>query len=141
MSQPNATSVAVPITAEQLPDDPEQLKRMILELLDSMQQLQHDKEALQHRLGLLLARLYGPRGERFDPAQCLLFPDAQTSAETAAAPAEAQAQEKPKRKCRPHGRRRLPENLPRVTEHHVLTEAQRTCPGCGKQREEIGVDK
>lgn len=141
MSQTNATSVVVPITAEQLPDDPEQLKRMILELLDSMQQLQHDKEALQHRLGLLLQRLYGPRGERFDPAQSLLFGDAQTPIETAPAPVEAEAKEKPKRKCRPHGRRRLPENLPRATEHHVLTEAERICPGCGKQREEIGVDK
>ncbi len=141
MRQVNATFVAVPITAEQLPDDPEQLKRMILELLDSMQQMQHDKEALQHRLGLLLQRLYGPRGERFDPAQSLLFPDAQAPVETAAAPVEAEAKEKPKRKCRPHGRRRLPENLPRVTEHHVLTEAERICPGCGKQREEIGVDK
>ena len=141
MSDPNATSVAVPITAEQLPDDTEQLKRMILELLDSMQQLQHDREALQHRLALLLQRLYGPRGERFDPAQSLLFPDAQTPDETAKTPAEAQAQEKPKRKCRPHGRRRLPDNLPRVLAHHVLTEAERICPGCGKQREEIGVDK
>ncbi len=139
MSDSHATSVAVPITAEQLPDDIEQLKRMILELLDSLQHVTHDKEALQHRLGLLLARLYGPRGERFDPAQCLLFPDARTPDETEAAPAEPQ-EEKPKRKCRPHGRRRLPENLPRETQHHVLTEAQRICPGCGKQREEIGVD-
>ena len=141
MSHPNATSVVPPITVEQLPDDPEQLKRMILELLDSLQQMHHDREALQHRLNLLLARLYGPRGERFDPTQPLLFPDAQTPVETAAAPVEAQAQEKPTRKCRPHGRRRLPENLPRVTEHHVLTEAERICPGCGQQREEIGVDK
>src|SRR4051812_5573680 len=69
MSQPNATPVVMPITAEQLPDDPEQLKRMTLELLDSMRELQHDRDALQHRLGLLLQRLYGPRGERFDPAQ------------------------------------------------------------------------
>jgi hypothetical protein len=52
MSHPRATTVASPITAEQLPDDPEQLKSMILELLATLQQHQHDKAALQHRLRL-----------------------------------------------------------------------------------------
>ncbi|HZU37518.1 MAG TPA: IS66 family transposase [Gemmataceae bacterium] len=142
MSTPNPAPVALPLTAEQLPDDPELLKSMILELLACLQQQQRDKEALEHRLSLLLQRLYGPRGERFDPNQSLLFGDPQATTDPgAAAPAESTEPAKPKRKCRPHGRRRLPENLPRETRHHELTVAERICPGCGQQRQEIGMDK
>src|SRR5438445_7854920 len=61
--------------AEQLPDDPETLKRMILELLATLHQERRDKDELRHRLDLLLRRLYGPRSERFDPNQPLLFDD------------------------------------------------------------------
>ncbi len=139
MSHPDAASDVPPLTAGQLPDDPELLKSMILELLACLQQEQRDKEALQQRLNLLLQRLYGPRGERFDPNQPLLFGDLAATADPgAAAPAEPA---KPRRKCRPHGRRRLPENLPRVTRHHELTQAERICPGCGQQRQEIGMDR
>jgi transposase len=142
MSHTHPAPVVPPITAEQLPDDPELLKGMILELLASLQQHQRDKDALQHRLALLLQRLYGPRGERFDPNQPLLFPDAAAAQDqTAAAATEPAAPDKPKRKCRPHGRRRLPEDLPRVPRHHELTQAERICPSCGQQREEIGMEK
>jgi transposase len=140
MSHAEAAAVQSPITAEALPDDPGVLKQMILELLASMQERDRDIAALQHRLDLLLRRLYGPRGERVDPNQPLLFPDAATG-EDPAQPLAATAEAKPKRKCRPHGRRRLPENLPRVAKHHVLSEAERICSGCGKLREEIGMDR
>ena len=73
MSPTAPTPVPPPITAEQLPDDVATLKRMILELLVSMQEQQRDNEALQHRLEQLLRRLYGPRSERIDPNQLLLF--------------------------------------------------------------------
>ncbi len=112
-------AVEPPLTAEQLPDDLATLKNMILELLVSMHQRDRDHQALQHRLELLLRRLYGPRGERFNPNQLLLFPDLPADALAASPPPTCE--EKPKRKCRPHGRRRLPENLPRVPKHHELT--------------------
>ena len=72
------------LTAEQLPDDPATLKNMLLELLDSMQQRDRDYQALQHRLELLLRRLYGPRGERFNPNQLLLFAEMAAGQDTAA---------------------------------------------------------
>jgi len=56
-----------PTTAEQLPDDVATLKRMVLELLVSCHEHVRDKEAMRHRIDLLLRRLYGPRGERFNP--------------------------------------------------------------------------
>src|SRR5262249_9489164 len=58
-----------------------------------------------------------------------------------AAPTEPAPPDKPKRRCRPHGRRRLPENLPREPRHHQLSEAERVCRGCGQVRIDIGVDR
>ncbi len=132
------TAVAPPLTAEQLPDDVATLKNMILELVVSMQQRGRDLEAMQHRLELLLRRLYGPRGERFDPDQLLLFAD--LPADTPPPSPPPAAEEKPTPKCRPHGRGRLPEHLPRVPKHHELTLAERICSACGHLREEIGID-
>ena len=131
------------LTADDLPDDVATLKRLVLELLTSLQEERQDKDALRHRLDRLLRRLYGPRGERFAPNQPVLFAElaagAEAPATATAAPSEPPA--RPKRRCRPHGRRRLPEHLRRQPCHHELTEAERLCPHCGRPRVDIGVDK
>lgn len=142
MSQPDPTPDQPPITAEQLPDDAATLKRMILELLASLHDSQRDNESLRHRLDLLLRRLYGPRGERYDPKQPWLFAELNTAADAAvAAPSEPVTRQKSQRRCKPHGRRRLPEHLPREPRHHELSAAERICPGCGQARGDIGVDQ
>src|SRR6516165_189 len=129
-------------TAEHLPDDVATLKRMVLELLASLHGRDRDIEGLRHRINLLLRRLYGPRGERFDPNQPLLFPEMAAGPDTPTeAPAELPPPSQPKRRCRPHGRRRLPDNLPREPRHHELPEAERTCPACGQTRVDIGTDR
>ena len=116
---------------------------MILELLATLQERERDNEALRHRLDLLLRRLYGPRGERLDPNQPLLFADSgrrrRATGQPGRNPGRSAAQ--PQRRCRPHGRRRLPEDLPREPKHHDLTEAERICPGCGQMRVDIGIDR
>ena len=48
---------------------------------------------------------------------------------------------RPPRRCRPHGSRRPPEDLPREPRHHQLAEVERVCPGCGQARLDIGVDR
>ena len=122
--------VSLPDATAPLPDDPAVLQQMIRELLDVLRQTRHENEQLQHRLDLLLRRLYGPRTERFDPNQPLLIPDAfdtpevptasdATSAPVSAEPAPATAAE-PRKKQRGHGRKGLPENLPRVPVRHEL---------------------
>ena len=142
MSPTAPTPVPPAITAEQLPDDVATLKRMILELLISMQEQQRDREALQHRLQQLLRRLYGPRSERIDASQLLLFEEPVAGQDPpVAAPTAAAEATKPKRRCRPHGRRRLPDNLPHQSKHHELSEAERLCAGCGQLRVDIGADK
>jgi transposase len=131
-----------PTAAEHLPDDVATLKRMVLELLGSLHERDRDLEGLRHRINLLLRRLYGPRGERFDPNQPLLFPEMAAGQLT---PTEASAEpappSQPTRRCRPHGRRRLPDNLPREPRHHELSEAERTCLACGQMRVDIGTDR
>jgi transposase len=121
-----------------LPDDPAVLQRMIRELLETLRGTRRENEQLQHRLDQLLRRLYGPRAERFDPNQPLLFaelPPPPPPAETPPAPAA-----EPK-KAKPHGRRQLPTDLRRVQRVYELTEAERCCPTCHQVRTEIGADK
>jgi hypothetical protein len=130
-----------PTDAEQLPDDVATLKRMVLELLTSLHERDRDNEALRHRLDLLLRRLYGPRGERIDPNQLMLFAEMTAGQDTAPVPTELAAAAKPKRRCRPHGRRRLPDHLPREPRHNELTKAERVCPDCGQVGVDIGTDR
>jgi transposase len=144
---PETLSVPLSATAssvEHLPDDPATLKRMILELLDTLRQQRHDNAELRDRLDRLLRRLYGPKGERFDPQQATLFGDAVPAPATPAAPAAEPASEPgsapAQRKGKPHGRGRLPDNLPREPVHHTLSEAERLCAACGTLRLDIGTD-
>jgi transposase len=141
LADPAATGLP-PTDAEHLPDDVATLKGMVLELLASLHDRDRNIEGMQHRIHLLLRRLYGPRGERFDPNQLLLFVEMAAGQDTAQeAPTEPPTPGEPQRRCRPHGRRRLPENLPREPRHHELSEAERFCPNCGKVRIDIGTDR
>ena len=137
----------IPDAAASLPDDPVILQQMIRELLDVLTQTRHENEQLQHRLDLLLRRLYGPRTERFDPNQPLLIPDAFDGPDAPAAedcPPTTEPEPEPatetKKKQRGHGRKGLPKNLPRVKVVHELTEAERRCPGCGEPRAQISTE-
>jgi transposase len=129
-----------------LPDDPVILQQMVLELLATLRDTRRQNEELQHRLDLLLRRLYGPRTERFDPNQPLLFPDAfeavapEVSEPGNAVPPEPEPGAAPTKKPRPHGRRALPKNLRRVPRVYELTEAERRCPECGESRVQIGAE-
>jgi transposase len=143
-SEPMDTNNVPLPTPEQLPNDLDTLKRMIVELMVTLHEERRDKENLKHRLQLLLDRLYGPRTERSNPDQLLLFADwadaqdaaAASTVDSAEAPAAKSRQRKPKT---PHGRGKLPEQLPRRQVHHQLCEAERICV-CGQLRIDIGTD-
>jgi transposase len=139
--------IPLPDATAPLPDDPVILQHMIRELLEVLRQTRHENEQLQHRLDLLLRRVYGPRTERFDPSQPLLIPDAfDTPSATASQDApstvnpESNTATGTKKKQRGHGRKELPKNLPRVPVVHELTEAERRCPGCGEPRVQISTE-
>jgi transposase len=131
-------------TRAQLPQDVTTLQDMVLELLTTIHRDRLDQDELRQRLALLLRRLYGPRTERFDPDQLLLFDDPADSPDPQAptdppTPSSTESSSGAKRKARPHGRRPLPKDLPRREKHHTLTQAERLC-GCGHARIEIGAD-
>jgi transposase len=128
---------ASPDTLAALPDDPVVLKRMLAELLDALRASRRESEQLQARLDQVLRRLYGPRAERYDPQQPLLF--AAPAAETAATPAAASATEtgaeaNATARRSGHGRQRLPKHLVREQRVYELTEVERRCPCCGDVR-------
>ena len=130
-----------------LPDDPEQLKAMILELLEIIRTTQRQRDGLQQRLDQLLRRLYGPRSERIRPDQPTLFEIDKTTDQPPAASAPltpvndtSVPPNKKKRRGKPHGRRKLPENLRRERVEYDLCDAQKICPCCGEPRVKIGED-
>ena len=124
-----------------LPDDVDHLKRMILELLATLREQRQDNRQLRERLDQLLRRLYGPRAERYDPNQPLLFADLLTPAAPPVPPAPPSVPvPPPPSKKAGHGRKRPPQNLRRERIDYTLTEAERVCPCCGEVRHEIGVD-
>jgi transposase len=120
---------------------------MIVELLDALKKEQREREGLQHRLDQLLRRLYGPKAERFDPNQPWLLPELTpgdnvgndtTSAPTPPADTDTAATAKPKRPG--HGRKKLPQELPRRRVEHTLPESQRLCPDCGHVCQKFGEE-
>ncbi len=124
--------------------------------------------AVEQQLARLLRRQYGPQKERIDPNQLTLFtaeeiaqlaielkqgtvdsipiddgssvvePTAEESTASDSTATGAASQGTPKRKG--HGRRPLPDNLPREVVRHELTEGERLCPCCGKLRMPIGSE-
>jgi transposase len=137
--------------ALQLPDDPQALKKLIAQRdatiarhEASLQTLRQDNALLQHRLNLLLRSSYGPRAERFDPRQLLLFglrvgpiePEGESASVPQGQAADGQSPARNKRK--PHGRGKLPGHLPRIRIEHDLEAAEKPRPCCGKERHKIG---
>ena len=138
---------------DQLPDDPAILKRMIAERDAALAERDRHIEAMEARhraeMDAVLRRFYGPRSEAFNPTQLLLFgvtvaPDAPVdpaSGEAAAAEAESGQKLTSRRINRhKHGRRKLPDHLPRRQIVHDLTDEEKRCPCCGAARACIGSE-
>ena len=129
-----------------LSDDPVLLKRMILELLDTLKATRQDYEQVRHRLDQLLRKIYGSKAEKFDPNQPFLFADltpgenkkqepTPPTVETPPSEETQAAQKKPG-----HGRKPLPKDLQRERRVHDVPEGERLCPCCQKPRVKIGED-
>jgi transposase len=124
-----------------LPDDPAVLKQMIAEVLRELRRERQNRQAVEQRLDALLRRLYGPRPERIPADQGLLFPlDEPAPLPPPPPPPPDEDQPKRRGRCRPHGRRRPPAHLREEEKRYELSTAERLCPECGGQRQEIGVE-
>lgn len=122
-------------------------------------------EGLEQQLARLLRRFYGPQQERIDPSQLLLFTpeelseiakqmqqgavdsvstddgssgDATGTQESTTDRSSDNNGVDGKSKKKGHGRRPIPENIPRESVVHKLDDEERMCPCCGRLRKEIG---
>jgi transposase len=110
-----------------------------------MEALRQKMEA-EHKalVAAILRRYYGPKSERFDPRQLLLFGQAveQLPLDEASIAEEAGEPLVTRRvkKRHPHGRQQLPEHLERIPIEHDLAPEEKNCPACGQARQRIGAE-
>ena len=101
---------------------------VVQELMSTIKKLQLVIEQQNHRLDLLLKRIYGPRADKIDPNQKLLFEE--QIPEPVPAPPEPEPEYKlikPLKKG--HGRKFLPENLRREIVVVDVTDAEKSVIG------------
>jgi transposase len=138
--QPSAKAAAPSaVQTATLPDDPAVLKQMIAELLRALRQERRGREEIEARLDALLRRLHGPRPDPARPDQPTLFSEDGVPAPAPPPPPDEDKTSK-RGKTRPHGRQRPPRNLRREEKRYELTAAERLCPDCGHERDQIGVE-
>jgi len=127
------------LSAAELPDDVDALKRLVLTQAAREQVYEAELARLREQLNLLLAKRYGPSSEKISPDQLRLFNEAEAEGEPLAdeqppASIPVAAHERQRR-----GRKPLPDTLPRERIEHDLPEAEKTC-ACGCALTRIGEE-
>jgi transposase len=125
------TDAAPPLDPTLLPQDVATCHALIAQLVAELRTRDARVADLEHRMDLLLKRVYGRTSEKIDPAQLPLF-DTTPEAPVPELPPPAlpAADAPPPRSKKPgHGRRRLPDRLKRVEALHDLTEAEKQALG------------
>ncbi len=120
-----------------LPDDPEELKQIILKSQAAQSRFEKENELLREQIRLLHAQMFGKKSEKgladSSAVQIPLFdmPEPEIEAE--------EEVEVPSHQRKKPGRKKLPDALPRVEVVHDIDEAEKVC-GCGEQLDRIGED-
>lgn len=126
-------------TGNALPNDPELLQQLVLELREQLAKLLREKKGLEHELQKLARQLFGRRSERLDPNQ-LSLPELEALLGSAAAGAIEGDDEKPepaappRRKRKRRSRKERFADLPRERVEHPLAEGDVNCPCCERPR-------
>lgn len=144
---------------DDLPNDVARLKQLLIEerrqrgveieRLQAEQQAAIDaavqatvEEAVTAAVAAILRRYYGPRSERFDPRQLLLFGQRiEALPLDQASIAEESGERLVTRRVKnrhQHGRQQLPEHLERIEIEHDLDD--KACPACGNERSRMGAE-
>lgn len=130
------TKITAGTSIEQLPNDTNTLKQMVLTLLGQI-------DDLNGQLYYLKRQLFGKKSEKLDPAQRLLFENlydqVKSKIDQQKLPTAKLAQ---KRKNADHrGRNPLPKDLPREVIEIEPPDEEKTCPVCHKQKQRIGSEE
>ena len=125
------------IAPDQLPDDIDALKSLVVDQAVRNEQLQSKVLILQEQLNLALAKRYAASSEKISPDQVCLFDEAEADV-----PATEDADDDvilvPAHTRKKRGRKPLPDNLPRIDVLHDLPESERHCDHDGRLLSEIG---
>jgi len=116
----------------------ERLRGQVRELLATVGELRAALEAQQAHVERLVRLSFGRRSERLQGPGLFDECPAPGPAAVPVEPAPAGEPATPKRKG--HGRKPLPQALPRERVEVDLTEAEKRCPCCGRARARIGAD-
>jgi len=121
---------------EQLPNDPQTLKQMVLTLLEQI-------DDLNGRLYYLKRQLFGKQSEKLDPAQRLLFENLydQVKAKIDQQKLSKAPTVKKRKNANHHGRNALPQDLPREVIEIEPPDEEKICPVCHKEKERIGSEE
>jgi transposase len=130
------TKITASSSIEQLPNDTNTLKQMVLTLLEQI-------DDLNGQLYYLKRQLFGKKSERLDPAQRLLFENLYDQVK---AKVDQQKPSKPKsvknrKRANHHGRNPLPKELPREVIQIEPPEQERICPVCRQPKQRIGSEE
>lgn len=128
----------------ELPTDPQTLRQLVVELLSALQEKDRRIGQLSSQLEALRRRIFGRSSEKLDPGQLALDLGAwlasHPSEAAGAAPAPPPSEKEAAPRAAAHGRRRLPEHLPRHrTEYHPAP-GERVCRECCGDLKRIGED-
>lgn len=129
-----------------LPNDLEALKALVLKMdlerqrqLDIQRDQQERIEELQQMLTWFKRKMFGPRSERINDNQLLLFGESVLPL-TSPAPAPQAPVAGTVNRPRGHGRRVIPANLPREVITINVPPEQRNCDDCGQEKVKIGEE-
>ena len=130
------TKITAGTSIEQLPNDANTLKQMVLTLLEQI-------EDLNGQLYYRKRQLFGKKSEKLNPAQRLLFENHYDQVKAKIdqqAPPKASTVKK-RKNANHHGRNALPTDLPREVIEIEPPDEEKTCPVCHKKKERIGSEE
>lgn len=126
---------------ETLPDDPAALKNLAIEQAAEIKHLRRQIDQLQQGLWLLRRHMFGVKSERLPEGQEIFAFYGTLEPDRRKAASESEELPKPPGKKKGHGRRVIPDELPRRVIVHDLSDGEKTCPDCGKQLREFDRDR
>jgi len=132
--------------ADRLAEQVERIKDEAAEQIEALRlRMEAEKKAeIKAAVDAVLRRFYGPRSERFDARQLLLFgqrvEELPLDEPSIAAEAGQELTTRRIAKKHKHGRNPLPDHLPRIEIEHDLADAEKPCPCCGEVRVRIGQE-
>ena len=118
-------------------------KEELIYLVSSLQETITKKNTfisnLRDELALAKHRHYGNKSEKVDPAQGMLFDEANTDNHTEVEAVDEELTTVTYSRKKTNKTRALPKDLPRIERHHDISEEDKVCD-CGCMLERIGQD-